>query len=395
MIRKSCRKIKDCSTILAAGDVPELEDLNDSEAALKTVYEACTDTDPKQIVTEVEVILGSLLRFLGDLKGNLECAIDRTKGESATAHGSEEALQSLLSISAEWHQGIQQRMDETLQKRKAWENIHPIQAAQEHELSLYIESLLPIQEAPSARAISSAQWQRAETSLASLQVYLLENKISAQQVRSGGEQGIVKVLKDILGQLEEWDAKGLGFMKDERVDLQLVEKIWGRVDKIGSGLSYLLTLNERGDEVDGMKPTTRSVFLLKSAPPVAFSFSSNREVWLVKQLSASRERLVEIVLNPNEADIKRDDEQKWNAAYRELEALDRLVRREAKQASKKMINDSRIEEVMRLLCAKLESLHIPSRAGEDESAYALMYVSWELTMRIGAALGFQLSSTVP
>lgn len=135
------------------------------------------------------------------------------------------------------------------------------------------------------------------------------------------------------------------------------------------------------------EPTTRSVFLRKSAPPARFSFASSKDTWLVKQLSESRERLVEIVLDPSKPDIKRDDELRWSAAYRELEALEGLLQREAKHASQKTIKQSRIEEIIGLLCAKLESLHVPLKTDEDDGAFALLYISWELTMRIRAALG--------
>lgn len=108
---------------------------------------------------------------------------------------------------------------------------------------------------------------------------------------------------------------------------------------------------------------------------------------LVKKLSESRERLVEIVLSPNQPDIKRDDEARWNAAYRELEALEKFVKREHGKVSQMTIKESRIEETIGLLRAKLESLHVPVEANEDDSAFALMYISWELTMRIGHSLG--------
>lgn len=126
-----------------------------------------------------------------------------------------------------------------------------MQAAQEHELSLYVESLRPILDAPSARALSAKRWQEAETSLASLQVYLVDNKVSAEQLKCSGQKGIEPVLRELLRQLEEWDAEGLGSRQDERVDIELVERIWGRADKIGSGLHYLLLLDARGDAVAG------------------------------------------------------------------------------------------------------------------------------------------------
>lgn len=257
IIRKNCRKIKECSTNLGAGQAIPVEDVHGSRAALESLYEACTGADQEENERAVEAMLGSLPCFLSQLKSNIErtmAAMDDDKAPLAEneREGRKGALQALLALSTELHQRLQQRVDETLQTRKAWEEDHPIQAAQEHELSLYAQSLLPLLDAPSARTISTTRWQEAEDSLASLQVYLLDNKISAEQVRSSGKKGIDPVLRDVLRKLEEWDAEGLGFKKDERVDLEVVEKIWGRVDKIASGLNYLLILDARGDMVEGV-----------------------------------------------------------------------------------------------------------------------------------------------
>lgn len=108
---------------------------------------------------------------------------------------------------------------------------------------------------------------------------------------------------------------------------------------------------------------------------------------LLKRLSESRERLFDIVLDPNKPDIKREDETRWNAAYRELEALEKLLKLNVDQVSQETINKSKIEEIIGRLCSKLESLHAPPKADEDGSAFALMYGSWELAMRIGKLLG--------
>lgn len=96
---------------------------------------------------------------------------------------------------------------------------------------------------------------------------------------------------------------------------------------------------------------------------------------------------MDIVFDPDKAGIRRDDEPRWNAAYQELEALERLVEREAGHIGQETTRESRIEETIELLCAKFESFDMPLKADEDDSAFALMYVSWELTMRVAAALG--------
>lgn len=257
ILRKSCRKIRDCSTNIGSGEVPSTHLLSESCDALETLYESCTDVDGKGNEFDVEAILGSLPDFLGQFKGRLESTLGKSQEGSGSCRSDVEedrkvALASLLSIATDWHQRIVQRDEESASKRKEWEEGNPIQAAQEHELALYAQSLQPLLDAPSARAIPSSQWKEADKSLASLQLYLLDNKISAEQVRGRENKGIESLLRDILRQMENWDAEGLGFKKDDRIDLELVEKIWGRADKIGSGLNYLLVLDARGDSVEGV-----------------------------------------------------------------------------------------------------------------------------------------------
>lgn len=258
LIRTSCRKINEFSAKLAAGGIPEVNYLRQTRAAFELVHEACVETDKNDTEANVEVIVGPLPAFLGQFTGNIEGAVAKTKEQVCSGQArvdiseNEHELEKILSLSIGWHQDLQRRNNEAVATRKSWEEKHPVQTAQEMELSLYVASLLPLLGQPSARAISAKRWQKAETTLESLQLYLLDNKISAEQIRSGGQKGLEPVLKDVLRQLEEYDAQGLGFRKDERVDLELVEKIWGRADKIGSGLSYLLSLDARGDTVDGV-----------------------------------------------------------------------------------------------------------------------------------------------
>lgn len=117
------------------------------------------------------------------------------------------------------------------------------------------------------------------------------------------------------------------------------------------------------------------------------------------------------MLDPGRPDSQlRDDEPRWSAAYRELEALERLVRRaqgpatgghEAKSSRPETIGQlAGIRETVGLLCAKLESLHAlhpvpPTADGDQDGAFALLYVSWELAMRISAALGVGPPNTGP
>lgn len=95
---------------------------------------------------------------------------------------------------------------------------------------------------------------------------------------------------------------------------------------------------------------------------------------------------MEVVLSPDETDIKREDETRWNAAYRELDSLENFIKHEERQMSQNTVKDSRIDEAIELLGAKLKSLHVPLKADEDENSFALMYISYELTMRIAARL---------
>lgn len=288
ILRKSCRKVRECSENLATGEVPSVEALSETSTALRLLYESCTGDDGKSSETQVEATLGSLPMFLGLFKDRLESTLGKIQEGSSTRHeeeGCKNALQNLLATTTECHQRMQQRDEDDLKARKAWEEENPIQMAQEHELSLYAESLQPLLDAPSARAISSNQWQEADKSLASLQLYLLDNKISAEQVRGREKNGIEPLLRHILRQMEDWDAEGLGFKKDDRVDIELVQKIWGRADKIGSGLNYLLVLDARGDSVEGVV-SLHEIRAHEHAPNIPLA-ETNHEIRLPAQIRAT------------------------------------------------------------------------------------------------------------
>lgn len=248
LLRKSCRKIKELFASLSAKHDFSSELLLENETALKTLLEACSGDERNENEKDVEVMLGtSLLSFLRDLESSLKGALGKS------GQGQEPALQNMLTLASAWHRALQNDVDEARQARKEWESKYPILASQEYELSLYTEPLLALLSADAADSVTTAQWKDAEKSLGSLQVYLLEHKVSAEQVKSGGDKGIEQVLRGVLKQFEDWDSEGFGVSREgKKGDLEVAERIWGRADKVGSGLNYLLTLHERGDTVEGV-----------------------------------------------------------------------------------------------------------------------------------------------
>lgn len=259
-------------------------------------------------------------------------------------------------------------------KRTEWEIQHPIEAAQEFELREYSRilssSLLKSQGGKALNDIPSEKWAEAEKQLRGLEEYLKEHKIQAARIR---EIKIDRVMIALLKAFERLDETGINRQK---VDVAQAERIWGLVDKLGSGMSYLLQVDARRREGEAI-PTSRSIFLLKSAPPANIYYSATPSEWLAKRLAKSAAHLDEIAIK---GDIAINDERGWSAVFQELSALEDLLVSGVTLTNAK---ESKIDETLKAMGEKIRGLEA-KRNGKDEGDLSLMYVSWELALRISA-----------
>jgi hypothetical protein len=250
-------------------------------------------------------------------------------------------------------------------KRTEWELQHPIEAAQEFELREYSRilssSLLQSQGGKALNDIPGEKWAEAEKQ---------EHKIQAIRIR---ETKMDKVMVALLKAFERFDETGINRQK---VDVAQAERIWGLVDKLGSGMSYLLQVDARRREGEAV-PTTRSIFLLKSAPPANIKYSASPSDWLAKRLAKSAAYLDAVVIQGN---IAVNDERGWSGVFQELSALEDLLVSGVTLTNAK---ESKIDETLKAMGEKIRGLEA-NRNGKDEGDLSLMYVSWELALRISA-----------
>lgn len=259
-------------------------------------------------------------------------------------------------------------------KRTEWEVQHPIEAAQEFELREYSRGisslLLQSQGGKALNDTPGARWAEAEKQLRSLEEYLKEHKIQAVRIR---ETKMDKVMVALLKAFERLDETGINRQK---VDVAQAERIWGLVDKLGSGMSYLLQVDARRPEGEAV-PTTRSIFLLKSAPPANIKYSASPSDWLAKRLAKSAAYLYAVVI---QGDIAVNDERRWSVVFQELSELEDLLVSGVTLTNAK---ESKIDETLKAMGEKIRGLEA-KRNGKDEGDLSLMYVSWELALRISA-----------
>lgn len=259
-------------------------------------------------------------------------------------------------------------------KRTEWEMQHPIEAAQEFELREYSRGLSSLLlQSQGGKALNDTpidRWAEAEKQLRSLEEYLKEHKIQAARIR---ETKIDKVMVALLKAFERLDETGINRQK---VDVAQAERIWGLVDKLGSGMSYLLQVDARRRDGEAM-PTTRSIFLLKSAPPANIKYSASPSDWLAKRLAKSAAYLDAIVV---QGVIAVNDERRWNAVFQELSELEDLL---VSGVTLTNARESKIDETLKAMGEKIRDLEA-NRGGKDEGDLSLMYVSWELALRISA-----------
>lgn len=267
---------------------------------------------------------------------------------------------------------------------REWEEQHPIEASQEFELGEYSKALRSalrvteeeydengdeIKKGGVMNEIPREQWAEAEKQIRSLEAYVKEHKILAARIR---KTRIHELLVSILKAFKQLDEVGIN---REKIDVAQAERIWGLADKIGSGLDYLVHTDRRRREEDPVH-TTRSIFLLKSAPPATITFAASPEEWRVKRLRAGSEFLDDIVLG---GDIHVADEQMWNVVFQELSELENVLVTGVTPAN---VKDSGIDNTLKAVSEKIRDLNT-KRDEKMEGDLSLMYVSWELAMRIG------------
>jgi hypothetical protein len=124
-------------------------------------------------------------------------------------------------------------------------------------------------------------------------------------------------------------------------------------------------------------PTTRSIFLLKSAPPHPFKFTTSRDEWREKQIAKLSNSISEIILSL-ENPVTASSEARWNAAFRELEKLEKLL---GSGVSMDNIRNTKIHDTIQGVSGTAERL---SQGIEDQTSedYSLMYITWEMSMRM-------------
>lgn len=120
------------------------------------------------------------------------------------------------------------------EERKEWEAQNPRLAEQEKELKIYEKTLRDLLLGKDGLdKVGKGEWLQAEGCLKSLELYLLEHKIDHQRVKKAKLEGI---LRDLLGKFEALDKK---IANRGAFDADTAEKVWGLVDKLGSGLAWL------------------------------------------------------------------------------------------------------------------------------------------------------------
>ncbi len=275
------------------------------------------------------------------------------------------------------------------QERLDWKEANPREAHQEFELADYVfrlssalhtkiededkdvEEINPNNKSP-LNDVSSSQWAEAERQMLSLEAYVKEHRIHADRVKS---TKIDAFLKQVLKAFKQFDEAGIDRVK---VDVAMVERIWGLADKVGSGLVYLVTVDRRRAKNETAPPhTTRSIFLLKSAPPADFKFTKSKDEWRTKQLVEIKSFFDDYILVD---DLKVDNERAWGNAFNELSRLEDML---VGGFSPENIRDSGIAQTLKDVSSKIRALE-EQRAGNEKGDLSLMYVSWELTMRVSA-----------
>lgn len=283
----------------------------------------------------------------------------------------------------------------TPQRRKTWEEANPILAHQEFELNDYIKRLstalllsfspnhvedddedtTPHTSSP-LNSVPESQWVEAERQLQSLEAYVKEHPIISDRVKA---TGIDAFLKQILNAMQQLDEVGIN---RSAVDEGRAGRVWGLADKIGSGLSYLLRVDRRWKESSGdARPTTKSVFLLVSAPPATMSFVKDKSEWRTKQLKDVVKYFNDYIF---ESEMEKYDEYTWSVVWKELGRCKKAV---VGGFSKENLEDSGIIEMLGKLSGKIKELVSKSHeSGRSMEEMGMLYLDWDMVTKLLAHL---------
>lgn len=281
----------------------------------------------------------------------------------------------------------------TPSQRKAWEEANPILAHQEFELNDYITRLRSALALPSLplnsdsddededltphttsllNTIPTPQWTEAERQLLSLESYIKSHPITASRLKA---TKIDAFLKQLLSALQTLDEVGLD---RSTVDEALASRVWGLADKLGSGLTYLLRVDRRWTEASGhARPSTKSVFLLVSAPPATMRFSKDKNEWRTKQLKSIVQYFSDY---PPTSAAEEFSEATWSVVWRELLQCKRAVE---SGFSKENLTQSGIVEMLEEQSGRIKD--VAGRAqgkGREMQELGLLYLSWDLVLKL-------------
>ena len=185
----------------------------------------------QELVTEIK---SKVVPFVG----GLESVIDRVNEFDASRFQIGEILdlaRVLLENIASSGKELEKIFERESNVRKDWEGKNPRLAEQERELRIYertLRELLLRKESPNK--LQNGEWIQAEGCLSSLEPYLLEHKIDAQRIE---ETKFEELLRELLGRFEKLDEGGID---KSSLDVARAERVWGLIDKLGSGVAWLM-----------------------------------------------------------------------------------------------------------------------------------------------------------
>lgn len=111
------------------------------------------------------------------------------------------------------------------------------------------------------------------------------------------------------------------------------------------------------------------------------TFSTSKKEWQEKELGRYRDRIQEILLDEDKP-ITSDQESRWSAAYKELEALQTFIQENKVEASS--VQKTRVGATIRDVERRIGVLHDERGEGADAGVgtLELMYITWECAMRL-------------
>jgi len=238
----ACRRLR--KSIGGGGRTLENMSSEEWEASGKNVQKIADVLERKELDSSivrgygVEELTSEVKSKVANVVDSLESVMSGMSADDIGRFQVKEKLDAAKGILVNFERiekALEELFTEERNDRKEWEEKNPRLAEQERELIIYENTLRGILlRKDSLNKLDKGEWIQALGCLKSMEAFLLEHKIAVERIK---ETKVEELLKELMTRFEDLDKDGID---RANFDVDTAERVWGLVDKLGSGVTWLM-----------------------------------------------------------------------------------------------------------------------------------------------------------